>query len=143
MNSFRFHRSTQNLIGIDLTGTRCHSLYGDQHHKTGVEMGGAYRASIAALTVYDMCKGLSHEIVIGEVRLLAKEGGKSSIGDAIAPVVYASFSPAVPAPACIATAALTIKGSISRSRFSSCEPTCPRSMYRCVQVKQHPRRRLP
>ena len=35
-------------------------------------------ASIAALTVYDMCKALSHDIVIGEVRLLAKEGGTSS-----------------------------------------------------------------
>jgi cyclic pyranopterin phosphate synthase len=35
-------------------------------------------ASIAALTVYDMCKALSHEIVISEVRLLAKDGGKSS-----------------------------------------------------------------
>jgi cyclic pyranopterin phosphate synthase len=35
-------------------------------------------ASVAALTIYDMCKALSHEIVIGEVRLLAKDGGKSS-----------------------------------------------------------------
>jgi cyclic pyranopterin phosphate synthase len=34
-------------------------------------------ASIAALTVYDMCKALSHDIVIAGVRLLAKEGGKS------------------------------------------------------------------
>ena len=34
-------------------------------------------ASVAALTVYDMCKALSHDIVIEEVRLLEKTGGKS------------------------------------------------------------------
>jgi cyclic pyranopterin phosphate synthase len=33
-------------------------------------------ASIAALTVYDMCKALSHEIVIRETRLISKTGGK-------------------------------------------------------------------
>jgi cyclic pyranopterin phosphate synthase len=47
------------------------------HHKTGVEMEALTGASIAALTVYDMCKALSHDIVIGETRLLAKDGGKS------------------------------------------------------------------
>jgi cyclic pyranopterin monophosphate synthase len=47
------------------------------HHKTGVEMEALTGASIAALTVYDMCKALSHGIVIDGVRLLAKEGGKS------------------------------------------------------------------
>jgi cyclic pyranopterin monophosphate synthase len=45
------------------------------HHKTGVEMEALTGASIAALTVYDMCKALSHGIVIGDVRLLSKEGG--------------------------------------------------------------------
>ena len=48
------------------------------HHKTGVEMEALTGATIAALTVYDMCKALSHDIVIGEVRLLAKDGGRSS-----------------------------------------------------------------
>jgi cyclic pyranopterin phosphate synthase len=48
------------------------------HHKTGVEMEALTGASIAALTVYDMCKALSHSIVIGDVRLLAKDGGKRS-----------------------------------------------------------------
>jgi cyclic pyranopterin monophosphate synthase len=47
------------------------------HHKAGVEMEALTGASIAALTVYDMCKALSHDIVIADVRLLAKEGGKS------------------------------------------------------------------
>ena len=36
-------------------------------------------AGIAALTVYDMCKALSHEIVIGEVRLVEKSGGKRRV----------------------------------------------------------------
>jgi len=44
--------------------------------KTGVEMEALMAASIAALTVYDMCKALSHDIVIEEVRLLEKRGGK-------------------------------------------------------------------
>ena len=48
------------------------------HHKTGVEMEALTGASIAALTVYDMCKSLSHDIVIGDTRLIAKDGGKSS-----------------------------------------------------------------
>jgi cyclic pyranopterin phosphate synthase len=47
------------------------------HHKTGVEMEALTGASVAALTIYDMCKGLSHEIVIGRIRLEAKTGGKS------------------------------------------------------------------
>lgn len=48
-------------------------------HKTGVEMEALTGASIAALTVYDMCKALSHEIVIGEIRLLDKRGGKRTV----------------------------------------------------------------
>ena len=46
------------------------------HHKTGVEMEALTGATIAALTVYDMCKAMSHDIVIGETRLIAKSGGK-------------------------------------------------------------------
>jgi cyclic pyranopterin phosphate synthase len=49
------------------------------HHKTGVEMEALTGASIAALTIYDMCKALSHAIVIGNVRLMEKTGGKSSL----------------------------------------------------------------
>ncbi|MEO6078964.1 MAG: cyclic pyranopterin monophosphate synthase MoaC [Steroidobacteraceae bacterium] len=45
-------------------------------HTTGVEMEALTGASVAALTVYDMCKALSHEIEIGPVRLLQKSGGK-------------------------------------------------------------------
>ncbi len=46
------------------------------HNKTGVEMEALTGASIAALTIYDMCKALSHDIVIGETRLMSKTGGK-------------------------------------------------------------------
>ena len=46
------------------------------NHKTGVEMEALTGASIAALAVYDMCKAISHDIVISETRLMAKSGGK-------------------------------------------------------------------
>ena len=46
-------------------------------HRTGVEMEALTGASVAALTVYDMCKALSHDIVIDGIRLLEKQGGKS------------------------------------------------------------------
>ncbi|NIA28235.1 MAG: cyclic pyranopterin monophosphate synthase MoaC [Desulfobulbaceae bacterium] len=46
------------------------------HHKTGVEMEALTGASVAALTIYDMCKAMSHNIVIGETRLISKTGGK-------------------------------------------------------------------
>jgi cyclic pyranopterin phosphate synthase len=45
--------------------------------KTGVEMEALTGASVAALTIYDMCKAFSHHIVIKETRLLEKTGGKS------------------------------------------------------------------
>lgn len=52
-------------------------------HKTGVEMEALTGASVAALTIYDMCKAVSHDIVIAGTRLLAKSGGRS--GDYVAP----------------------------------------------------------
>jgi cyclic pyranopterin phosphate synthase len=51
-------------------------------HRTGVEMEALTGATVAALTVYDMCKALSHEIVLGPAKLLAKRGGKRAVGDA-------------------------------------------------------------
>jgi cyclic pyranopterin phosphate synthase len=47
--------------------------------KTGVEMEALTGATVAALTVYDMSKALSHEIVIADVRLLEKSGGKRTV----------------------------------------------------------------
>ena len=46
------------------------------HHRTGVEMEALTGATVAALTIYDMCKALSHDIRIESVRLLEKTGGK-------------------------------------------------------------------
>ena len=45
--------------------------------KTGVEMEALTAASVAALTIYDMCKAVDRGMVISDVRLLSKEGGKS------------------------------------------------------------------
>ncbi len=47
-------------------------------HKTGVEMEALTAVSVAALTIYDMCKGISHRIYIESVRLVEKTGGKSN-----------------------------------------------------------------
>ena len=49
-------------------------------HHTGVEMEALTGATVAALTVYDMCKALSHAIVIGPLRLRGKRGGKRDFG---------------------------------------------------------------
>ena len=54
------------------------------HHKTGVEMEALTGASIAALTVYDMCKALSHDIRIESVQLVEKTGGKQDFHRATA-----------------------------------------------------------
>jgi cyclic pyranopterin phosphate synthase len=48
-------------------------------HKTGVEMEALVGASVAALTVYDMCKAVTHEMVIKDTKLLTKTGGKSDL----------------------------------------------------------------
>ena len=46
------------------------------HHRTGVEMEALTGAAVAALTIYDMCKALSHDIEIESLRLIAKAGGR-------------------------------------------------------------------
>lgn len=63
------HFSPPNEVVIDCT-TRV-------QHKTGVEMEALTGATVAALTIYDMCKAFSHDIVIKEVKLVEKRGGKS------------------------------------------------------------------
>ena len=47
------------------------------NHKTGVEMEALTAVSVACLTIYDMTKALSHDIVISDIKLLTKTGGKS------------------------------------------------------------------
>ncbi|HUG03429.1 MAG TPA: cyclic pyranopterin monophosphate synthase MoaC [Steroidobacteraceae bacterium] len=74
-------------IAIDAQGddrivVRCTTAV---HHRTGVEMEALTGATVAALAVYDMCKSLSHDIVIEATRLVSKTGGKSDFGMAPPP----------------------------------------------------------
>ena len=46
-------------------------------YKTGIEMEALTAASVAALTVYDMCKAIDRGMVIEEIKLMKKTGGKS------------------------------------------------------------------
>ncbi len=62
------HINTQKEIIINCTA----SVYA----KTGIEMEALTGASIAALTIYDMCKAFSHNIIIKETKLMEKTGGK-------------------------------------------------------------------
>ena len=63
----------------ELTGTITVSCTVRAFERTGVEMEAMIGASLAALTIYDMCKGSDKSITIGEIKLLFKEGGKSGI----------------------------------------------------------------
>jgi cyclic pyranopterin phosphate synthase len=65
---------TRNAVDIEAT---C-KLKG----KTGVEMEALTAASVAALTVYDMCKAVDRGMAISEIKLLHKSGGKSGTFDA-------------------------------------------------------------
>lgn len=51
------------------------------HHRTGVEMEALTAVSVAGLTIYDMCKAVSKEIEITQIRLLKKSGGKSDLNE--------------------------------------------------------------
>lgn len=62
------HINEQNEVIIDCTASIT--------AKTGIEMEALVGASIAALTIYDMCKAMSHDIVIKETKLMSKTGGK-------------------------------------------------------------------
>ncbi|MEZ5040850.1 MAG: cyclic pyranopterin monophosphate synthase MoaC [Saprospiraceae bacterium] len=62
------HLNEQREVVIDCTASLT--------AKTGVEMEALVGASIAALTIYDMCKAFSHHIVIKETMLMEKTGGK-------------------------------------------------------------------
>ena len=64
-------------ISVDDSGRVTIDCHTRVMHKTGIEMEALTGVSVAALTIYDMCKALSHDIVIEQVRLIAKTGGKS------------------------------------------------------------------
>jgi cyclic pyranopterin phosphate synthase len=61
------------LVAGGKIAIRCHVSV---HHRTGVEMEALTGAAVAALTLYDMCKALSHDIEIVQLRLLEKSGGR-------------------------------------------------------------------
>ncbi len=68
--------------GDELLVVRCTTAV---HHRTGVEMEALTGAAVAALAIYDMCKALTHDIVIEATRLISKSGGKSDFGQTAPP----------------------------------------------------------
>ncbi len=62
------HINEENDIIVDCTA----SVFA----KTGIEMEAMTGASVAALTIYDMCKAFTHDIIIKEIKLMEKSGGK-------------------------------------------------------------------
>lgn len=66
--------------GIPGVRARAEARY---HGRTGVEMEALTAVSVALLTLYDMCKALDRGMVLDEVRLLRKEGGRSGTWEAV------------------------------------------------------------
>ena len=75
------HNININSIKIDFKIKRNHSIEITSEvkssNKTGVEMEALTACSVTCLTIYDMCKSLDKTIVISEIKLLSKSGGKS------------------------------------------------------------------
>lgn len=72
IDSIRFETSMDPAAGKVVIECEVKATY-----KTGVEMEALTGVSVAALTVFDMCKAISPAIVIGEIKVLEKRGGKS------------------------------------------------------------------
>lgn len=65
-------------FSIDEPGNTIHcEVAAETYGKTGVEMEALTATSVALLTIYDMCKAVDRGMVIGEIKLLEKQGGKS------------------------------------------------------------------
>ena len=60
-------------IGETFVAVECHV---DTIDRTGVEMEALHACSVAALTIYDMCKSADREMVIGDLTLWEKSGGR-------------------------------------------------------------------
>ncbi len=76
------HPLALSYVGVEFTfdeaGSRvCIEATVRCHGQTGVEMEALTAVSVAALTIYDMAKAVEKGMIIGEIRLLAKQGGKS------------------------------------------------------------------
>lgn len=61
---------------VDATTIRIEAVV-SVHGRTGVEMEAMTAASVAGLTIYDMCKAVDRDMTVGPIRLLEKSGGKS------------------------------------------------------------------
>ncbi|AOY01262.1 cyclic pyranopterin monophosphate synthase MoaC [Jeongeupia sp. USM3] len=61
---------------LEADGVRC-EVVAETVGKTGVEMEALTAVNVALLTIYDMCKAVDRGMVIGDIRLLEKRGGKS------------------------------------------------------------------
>ena len=76
------HNLPLNFVGVDFEVDKTGVLVKTEARctgKTGVEMEALVAASVAALTIYDMCKMFAQNLEIGEVFLLEKRGGKSGV----------------------------------------------------------------
>ena len=94
MASKRTHELIPLCHQLPLDSVKMSFDYGDSHHaitvtatakvthKTGVEMEALTAVSVACLTIYDMSKALSHDIVISDIKLISKTGGKSDYANA-------------------------------------------------------------
>jgi len=78
------HPLSLNAVDIDIAGKDEESILircsVETEGKTGVEMEALTGASVAALTIYDMCKAITQRMIIREIKLLSKTGGKTDLG---------------------------------------------------------------
>lgn len=93
MGAKRTHELIPLCHQLPLDGVKIVFDYDDDHHaiivtattkvthKTGVEMESLTAVSVACLTIYDMTKALSHDIIISDICLVKKTGGKSDYGN--------------------------------------------------------------
>lgn len=70
------HVSVEFEIDVDNNGIEC-TVTAETQGQTGVEMEALTGVQLALLTIYDMCKAVDRGMVMGDVRLLEKSGGKS------------------------------------------------------------------
>jgi molybdenum cofactor biosynthesis protein MoaC len=78
------HNISISKIDVDITPDENKSLLkifctAVTEDKTGIEMEALTGAAVAALTIYDMCKSIEKSIVISDLKLLSKSGGKSGV----------------------------------------------------------------
>lgn len=70
---FRLSGTDSDFVGVEVTASA------KGIGKTGFEMEALVSVTVSALTIYDMCKAVDTEMVIGQVRLMSKSGGKSGV----------------------------------------------------------------